>query len=138
MAAWTSQCLSCRLILSELHITASDSSAEFEHNQVMFSAVWFLCIAWGRTSSAACLQKGGEYKIPSVGPEEKWTALGRKRIEKVRSGGEVEWERKRQRKVMRVDMGTGARSELYQTHLCFCDCFRDGYIFQNSPSEVSP
>lgn len=30
MVAWTLQCHSCRLMLSELHITASESSAEFE------------------------------------------------------------------------------------------------------------
>lgn len=74
MIAWTSQCHSCRLTLSELHVAASDSSAEFEHNQVMFSAVWFLCAAQGRTVSTV---------------EEKWTILGRKRIEKVCSEGKV-------------------------------------------------
>lgn len=81
MIAWTSQYHSCRLILSELHVAASDSSAEFTtvlrscvHNQVMFSAVWFLCAAQGRTVSTV---------------EEKWTILGRKRIEKVCSEGKV-------------------------------------------------
>lgn len=161
--AWTSQCHSCRLALSELHITASDSSAEVECNQVMLSAVWFLCTALGRTISTTCLQK-------AVGVEEKWTVIEKKRIEKVCSGGKIEGERKR--KVMIVDLRTEGRSKSYwtlkiintkgwktekntgnsvrvimfsthistctYTHLCFCDCYQAWYIFQSSLSEVSP
>lgn len=64
MEAWTSVSHSCRLILSELHITASDSSAEFVHSQVMFSSGQFLYSARGKTNPATCLQKASEYDNP--------------------------------------------------------------------------
>ena len=65
--------------------------------------------AWARTISTACVQKAGEYKIPSVEVGEMDRL--RKRIEKLLSGGKVFQKSKRKRKVMRVYVRKKARSE---------------------------
>lgn len=105
MVAWTSQCHSCGLIFSEWHVTAGDSSA------VWTQPVYVLCIAWGRTISAACLQKAGPVQdtlswswreMDCLGEEEVWKSVLKESIvqKKKKEEGDEGWHGNRGKKGM--------------------------------------